>query len=114
MKLHAIISSVALAAALTFSGSAVAQNVFNGVEIPADQIQAFAGKCEALRAAGNASLTTDENANIDATTTGSTASHDPVTSSSTDPDPAAQDNWDEALASLTVEECDAAGFSASM
>ena len=112
MKLQAIVSSVALAAALTFSGPAMAQNMLNGVEIPADQIQDFQDKCAALRAESTASLTTDKNANIDETTTGSTANNDPVTSSSTDPDPAAQDNWDEALASLTIEECDAASFGA--
>jgi hypothetical protein len=114
MKLQAIVSSVALAAALTFSGAAVAQNMLNGMEIPADQIQTFQDRCEALRAESTASLTTDSNANIDQTTTSSVDSEDPVTSSSTDADPAAQDNWDTALASLTLEQCDEAGFAAAM
>lgn len=115
MKLHAIISSVALAAALSFSGAAFAQNMLNGVAIPADQVDAFKGKCEALRAADTASLTTnndqtDETA-VDSTQTGSIA-QDPSQSTADTSDPAAQDNWDEALASLTLEQCDAAGFPA--
>ena len=110
MKLQAIVSSVALAAALSFSGSALAQNMLNGVEIPADQIQDFQDKCAALRAESTASLTTDDDANIDPTTTAST--NDPKSSSAESADPAAQDNWDEALASLTLEECEAAGFGA--
>jgi hypothetical protein len=114
MKIHTVISSVALAAALSFSGAAFAQNMLNGQEIPADKIEAFKGQCEALRAAGTASLTTNNDQSddtaVDATATGSVA--DPAASTADTSDPAAQDNWDEAMASLTIEQCDAAGFPA--
>lgn len=110
MKLQAIISSVALAAALTFSGAASAQNMLNGVEMPADQIPMFQEKCEALRAESTASLTSDEENKADPTTTAST---EPANDSD-NPDAAAQENWDEALASLTIEQCDEAGFAAAM
>jgi hypothetical protein len=108
MKLHAIVSSVALAAALSFSGGAFAQNMLNGVEIPSDQIQSFKGKCEALLAASTSSLATPnaEDTEADPTETGSI---DPQTSNA-DSDPAARDNWAQALAALTAEECEAAGF----
>jgi hypothetical protein len=111
MKLQAIASSVALAAALTFSGPVYAQAIMlDGVEVPGDQVDSFKGKCEALRAASTASLTADENANIDETTTGSVTSQDPASSTTDSSDPAAQDNWEEAIASLTLEECEAAGL----
>lgn len=111
MKLQAIISSVALVAALSFSGAAVAQNMLDGVAIPSEQIEAFKGKCEALRAADTASLTTQNDQADDATETGTVATDSSATTQDS-ADPAAQDNWDEALASLTVEQCDAAGFAA--
>jgi hypothetical protein len=114
MKLQAIVSSIALAAALTFSGAAVAQNMLNGQEIPAEQIQQFQDRCEALRAESTASLTTDSNANVDATTTASVETKDSSTSADSSSDPAAQDNWEAALASLTIEQCDEAGFAAAM
>jgi hypothetical protein len=109
MKLQAIVSSIALAAALTFSGAAVAQNMLNDTAIPADQIDSFKGKCEALRAEANASGTSG-GANtepvVDPTTTASTGGGQPIENS----DPAARDNWAAALASLTIEQCDEAGF----
>lgn len=112
MKLHAIVSSVALAAALSFSGGAFAQNMLNGVEIPSDQIQSFKGKCEALLAASTASLATpNEVENTEAADPTETGSIDPQNANA-DSDPAARDNWAQALASLTAEECDAAGFAA--
>jgi hypothetical protein len=113
MKIQAIVSSVALAAALTFSGAAVAQNMMNGMEIPAEQIPAFQEKCDALRAAGTASLTTsdDQSDTTDATATGTVATDSTATDETSDP--AAQDNWELAMASLTIEQCDEAGFAAS-
>ncbi len=110
MKLQAIVSSVALAAALTFSGAAYAQNMIGGVEIPADRIDEFSAACEALRAESTASLTTDDADEVDETTTGSTGAD---TNQADSPDPAAQDNWDELLAGLTIEQCDE-GFPAAM
>ncbi len=110
MKLHAIISSAALAIALSFSGAAVAQNTLNGMAIPSDQIDSFKGKCEALRAASTASLAspTRSDNQTDPTETGSVDSQN----SNADSDPAARDNWPAALASLTIEQCDEAGFAA--
>ena len=110
MKLQAIVSSVALAAALTFSGPATAQNMLNGVEIPTEQIQDFQDKCAALRAESTASLTTDESNAVDPTETGSVGGE---TQTGSD-DPASQDNWAEALANLTLDECDTAGFNNAM
>lgn len=102
MKLQAILSSVALAAALSFSGGVSAQSMIDGVEIPSDQLQAFQDRCTALQAASNASTITQDES-VDETTTGSTGQ-------SSSADPASQDYWDTALASVTLEECQAAGL----
>ena len=48
---------------------------------------------------------------VDATETGTVAG-DASKSTADTSDPASQDNWDEALASLTIEQCDEAGFPA--
>jgi hypothetical protein len=106
MKLQAIVSSVALAAALTFSGAAVAQNMIGDVAIPADQVQTFKDACAALQAKNTASLTKDDD-QVDETTTGSTGKD---TNQADSPDPAAQDNWDELIAGLTMEQCETGGF----
>jgi hypothetical protein len=108
MKLQAIVSSVALAAALTFSGAAVAQQYMITVPVPEAQVQNFKDACAALQAKTNTSLTTDEDqGNVDETTTGSTGKD---TQQSDSPDPAAQDNWDELIAGLTLEQCETGGF----
>ncbi|HHY49366.1 MAG TPA: hypothetical protein GYA10_06425 [Alphaproteobacteria bacterium] len=112
MKLQALISSAVLAGALAFPGAAMAQAVIGGTEIPAEQMQRFHDACEALQAESTASLTaddtdeTDPGTVADPTTTGSVASDDTSDSS----DPAAQDNWDEVIAGLTLEDCEAGGF----
>jgi hypothetical protein len=111
MKLQAIVSSVALAAALALASPAQAQSyMLGGVEIPTDQVQDFQDKCAALRAESTASLTTDETNAVDPTETGSVGGE--IKSGSDDP--ASQDNWAEALASLTLEQCDASGFADTM
>lgn len=98
----AIISSAALVAAMTFTGAASAQTyMLDGLEIPGDRVQDFAEKCEAIQASVNASLTES----ADPTETGSTSS-----GQATSPDPASIEHWDEALAALSVEECNEAGF----
>ena len=107
MKLQAIISSVALAAALSFAGPVVAQNTIT-VEIPADQVQNFKDACAALQAKSTASLATDDSDAVDPTTTASVPANETAQSDSSDP--AAKDNWDELLAGLTIEQCQAGGL----
>jgi hypothetical protein len=109
MKLQAIVSSVALAAALTFSGGAVAQMAFE-LSVPGEQEQAVRNACAALMAESTASLTaTDtEDSTVDETTTGSTGTDD--SSQSTSGDPASQDYWDVVIAGLTLENCKAMGL----
>lgn len=113
MKLQALISSAVLAGALAFPGAVMAQAVIGGTEIPADQMQRFHDACEALQAQSTASLTADDTDETDAgtvtdpATTGSVASGD---SSDENSDPAAQDNWDEMIAGLTLEDCETGGF----
>ena len=112
MKLQAIISSAALAAALTLSGGAFAQNtqfMIDDVVIPDENLADFQEKCRALLAAANQSLTADdEDTPVDPTTTGAIAESETTPQESADP--AAQDNIDELLASLTPEKCKEAGL----
>jgi hypothetical protein len=110
MKLQAIIISATFAAALSVSGAALAQSMMGGVEIPADRLEEFRASCEALRAESTASLTTDDADDAGDMTTGSTGAD---TNQADSPDPAAQDNWDETLAGLTIEQCDE-GFPVTM
>ncbi len=112
MKLRAIISSVALVTALSISGAAYAQNMFNGSAIPDDQVQKFKDACAGLQAQSTASLTQDNNSgasSTDQTTTGSVAAQggEPTP---TNPDPAAEQNWDTIIAGLTADDCKTAGF----
>jgi len=115
MRLRAIISSVALVTALSISGAAYAQNMFNGTAIPDDQVQKFKDACAALQAKESASLTQDNNSNAsaanttDQTTTGSVTTQGGE-QTPTDPDPAAEQNWDTIIAGLTPDDCSAAGF----
>jgi hypothetical protein len=117
MQLRAIISSVALVTAMSLSGAAYAQNMFNGSAIPDDQLQKFQDACAGLQAKDNASLTQDNSTNTpadsatDATTTGSVTQGGEQTP--TDPDPAAEQNWDTIIAGLTPDDCAAAGFPVS-
>jgi hypothetical protein len=108
MKLQAILSSVALVAAMSFSGAAVAQsNMIDDVHVPADKIQQFKDACAALQAKSTASLTTDDAADdpVDATTTGSTGAN-----SQDSADPASEDYWDDLALSVTLEQCNSGGF----
>ena len=114
--MKAIVSAAALAAALTFSGSAIAQNMIGGQALPSDRLTDFAQACQALQAATNSSLvqtpaenTADaddqiDDGNVDETETGS------ISESETNSDPAAQENWDQVLASLSAEDCAEGGF----
>lgn len=112
--MKAIVSAAALAAALTFSGSAFAQNMIGGQAIPGDRLTDFAQACQALQAASNASIVTGDTDSttdpveddVDETETGSVASEPRDTES----DPAAQDNWDQVLATLSADDCAEAGF----
>lgn len=107
MKLQAILSSAALIAAMSFTGTAVAQNMIGDIEVPGEQVQAFKDACAALEAKSTASLTTEDSEDL---TTGSTTSDDSQQSSSGDP--ASQDYWDNLMAGLTLEQCEAGGFMA--
>jgi hypothetical protein len=78
-----------------------------GEQIPVDQVDNIKEACEGLRAANTASLTTSDD-QVDPTETGSTGTDDSLQTSS--PDPASQDKWDELMATLSVEECETAGF----
>lgn len=105
MKIRAVLSSIALASALTLSGGAFAQaaNSIGGVDIPADQWGSFQEKCAAINAAANQTLATP-NEESDAVATGS------VTQDSSDADPASTDSVAQLLASLTPEQCKEAGL----
>jgi hypothetical protein len=108
MKIQAIASSVALAAAIAFASPVAAQEfMLRGETIPVDQVDNLKEACEGLRAANLASLTESDDSAIDPAETGS-VNDDAM--STTSPDPAAQDKWLQLQATLTVEECEAAGF----
>jgi hypothetical protein len=104
MSIRDLISPLAVAAILTFSGGAMAQVMIDDFPVPEDEIGAFTQKCQALQASLNRSLTeTDDDADAtDDTTTGSIGA--------ANPDPAALENEQGVLASLTVEQCEAAGL----
>ena len=105
MKLQVILSSAALAAALSFSAPAFAQLEFEGTAVPTEQEQAIRDACTALVAESNASTIEqddDDNANLDETETGSTGSESGQSSS---PDPASEDYWDTTIAGLTLQDC---------
>jgi hypothetical protein len=113
MKLQAIVSAAALAAAMLVAGPVAAQQTFmiGDETIPVDQVDNFKEACEGLRAANLASLTASDDQNeeqTDATQTGSVATDSSQSSGS--PDPAAQEKWTALMATLTTEECEAAGF----
>jgi hypothetical protein len=104
MSIRTWISPLVIAAALTFSNGASAQAVIDGFTIPEESMVEFQQKCQALVAAQNRSLTTDTE--VDETETGSIED----SPQATDSDPAAVENELELLASLTPEQCEAAGL----
>src|SRR5690606_33474171 len=111
MKLRTVLSSLALASALTLSGGAFAQSMIGGMEVPADQWGAFQDKCAALTAANNESLASPLDESDDATVTGSVVANgedDPMRSSGSDP--LSSENIDQLLAGLTPEQCNDAGL----
>lgn len=101
MSIRHLISPLAAAAVLTFSGGAMAQVMINDFEVPEEDIGTFTQRCEALQAAMNQSLA-EPVENVDETPTGSIGA--------SDPDPAAKENRLQVLASLTVDDCKAAGL----
>ncbi len=110
MKLQAIASSIAIVGAMAFAMPATAQDLLlRGEQIPVDQVDNFKEACEGLRAANTASLTTSDDQTDDDVDPTETGSIDPADTSGS-PDPAAQEKWDELMATLTIEECDAAGL----
>jgi hypothetical protein len=106
MKLQTVISSVALVAAMTFSGGVFAQSMIGGVAIPEENLADFNAKCAAIASAATESLASSED---DLTETGSVVSGE-GNQFVTDPDLANKDNLDQLLASLTPEQCKEAGL----
>lgn len=104
MKLHTVISSIALVSAMTFSGSVFAQAMIGEVQIPEAKMADFQAKCAAIASAQTESLASP--VETDDTATGST---DAATANDTS-DPANKDNLDALLASLTPEQCVEAGL----
>ena len=111
MKLRAVISSIALASAMTFSGGAFAQSMIGGVEIPAEQLQQFQEKCATLNSAGSVAaapadtLAQPNDESDDAVATGSVAANGEDDPEGTDADPLVT-----ALANLTIDQCKEAGL----
>lgn len=108
MKLQTVVSSLAVVAAMTLSGSALAQSMIGDVEIPADRLGEFQEKCAAIASAATETLAEPSNADddADATQTGSVGS----SADNDSPDPANEDNLDALLASMTPDQCEAAGL----
>lgn len=104
MSIRTLISPLAVAAIISFSSGAMAQAMIGEFEIPDASMPSFEQKCQALLAAANRSLTTDEM--TDDITTGAVEQGGQTSS----PDPAAQENELELLASLTVDQCREAGL----
>ncbi|GLQ53524.1 hypothetical protein [Devosia nitrariae] len=63
MQLKPLASTIALAAALAFSGPVYAQSMINGMTIPEDELPLVQQQCDELKtAAGTESESTDESA----------------------------------------------------
>jgi hypothetical protein len=110
MKLQVILSSAALAAALSFSAPALAQLSFE-LAVPGEEEQAVRDACAALLAESTAS-TIEQDSSDEELTTGSTGGGgaDDSSAQSTSGDPASQDYWDVVIAGLTAEQCRAMGL----
>jgi hypothetical protein len=109
-----MLSSVALAAALSFSAPAFAQLSFE-LTVPGDQEEAVRNACAALQAQSTASVVEQDESDddVDETTTGSTqggGGGDDASGQSTSGDPASKDYWDVVIAGLTINECRAMGL----
>lgn len=99
MKLLTLISPLALAAALAFSGSAMAQTMVGGVEVSAEDMAMVQEKCAALAAAATQSAAGDQA--TDQASDDDGAQDDPV-------DPSAKSNVEGLLGTLTAEQCEEA------
>lgn len=68
MHIRTLISPIALAAAMSLSGGAMAQTMVGGVDIPAEDLPEVQAQCDTLAAEGNESLTetADDTADGDA------------------------------------------------
>lgn len=104
MKIHTLMSSLALVSAMTFSGAAFAQAMIGDVAIPDTNLGAFQEKCAAIASASTQTLAEPGD---DPTETGSVAAGDAATDN---PDLASKENIDMLLASLTPEQCKEAGL----
>ena len=102
MRISTLISPLAVAAVLAFSGGASAQVVVDDYVVPEESMTTFAHKCQALQVSQNRSLASD----VDPTETGS-INDEPGEASG---DLAAQEHELEILTSLTIEQCREAGF----
>lgn len=111
MKLS-LISSLALATALSFSGAALAQTTVNGLTVSAEDLPKVQAQCDTLAMAATAEeSTTSTNAAEENAPAGSTASG----GSNQSENPAAPDASANAtatidLSAITLEGCKAAGL----
>jgi hypothetical protein len=113
MHTRNLVSSIALVAALSFSGGAMAQTMIGGVDIPPEDLDRVQAHCNTLAAAENESLA--ETADDDDAANGDDDGDD----AQADPDPAADDgeasDMENALTSIdldtvTLEQCREAGL----
>ena len=112
MKISALVPTLALAMGLAVSAPAYAQDmlgepefVIDGTPIPQEDLEEFRQKCRLLHIAQMESLTTSSDVGDD--------DDDLITGSvgtTTNPDPASQDNRLELLASISVQDCREAGL----
>jgi len=107
MNVKSAISAFALAAALGFSGSAMAQVSINGTPVPETEVEAVTEACAAL-AAGDTATAADSGATTSvgsAQPSGGNQEAQPGAVNSADPQNPSID-----LETLTAEECEEAGF----
>jgi hypothetical protein len=110
MSISKLISPLALAAAISLSGAAMAQTMIGGKAIPEDQLEAVTQKCTELTTASLTAPTEAEDDDTDAATPaepeGDQSGDEQEEGESADPaDPAAID-----LETLTAELCKEAGL----
>ena len=116
MRTKSLLSAVALVSAMTFSGSASAQTMFNGVELTPSEFDAVQQRCLQLETAASTESLTEDSAsdNGDGATEATPGAGADSTPQIENP-PAANEvenagipNVD--LESITLEQCEAAGI----
>ena len=113
-KVHvkSIVSAIALSAALTLSGSAFAQTMLNGAEVPADELPAVQERCDQLKLAADKDGATDSTqpAESDADETTSAADANTETDDAAAVSEAADALTTIDLETITLEACVEAGL----